>query len=148
MEVWHIWIIAGLILLVVEIFTPGFVVGSFGAACFFAALTAFMGLGAASQLGAFSVATLVFFFGVRPFYQKYLQRFDDPARLGVERILGASAVVVEPINNAENAGRIKVQGELWKAASLGDESIAAGTTVVVKKIEGVTAYVVQQKPGA
>ncbi len=29
-EAWHIWLIVGIVLMVIEIFTPSFVAGSFG----------------------------------------------------------------------------------------------------------------------
>jgi len=32
LEPWHIWVIAGLLLWIIEIFTPGFVAGVFGTA--------------------------------------------------------------------------------------------------------------------
>jgi hypothetical protein len=33
LELWHLWVIAGLALFIIEIFTPGFVMGVFGVAC-------------------------------------------------------------------------------------------------------------------
>ena len=71
MEWWHFWLIISLILFILEIFTPGFVVASFGFAGVITTLFAAIGLSFRLQLLVFAVATLFVFFTIRPLLKKY-----------------------------------------------------------------------------
>lgn len=141
MEWWHFWIIVGLILLIVEIFTPGFILASFGIAGIFTAIFAAFGFGFKMQLLIFGIFTLIIFFTIRPLLKKYFYRYDDPLRTNVHGLIGRTGKVLEEINNAENHGRVQIGGEDWRARSKNEEVIAAGTLVKVVAIEGATVFV-------
>ncbi|MEH6587665.1 MAG: NfeD family protein [Halioglobus sp.] len=87
LEFWHLWLIAGAILLTVEIFLPGFVLAGLGFAAFVAGFAHY----ATDSLGwamlAYSVAALVFFFGIRPFAMRTFMD-DKPSPFGVNAMLG------------------------------------------------------------
>ncbi len=141
MELWHIWLIAGILLFIFEIFTPGFVLASFAIACVFSGLASLLGYNFKIQIFVFSIITLIVFFTIRPLLCKYFYRFDDPLKTNVDALIGKTARVLEKIQNADNAGRVKIEGEDWKARSESGEVIEEGELVVVKKIEGVTVIV-------
>ncbi len=141
MESWHYWIIVGILLIITEIFTPGFLFASFGLGAFGSGLTAYLGFGFKYQLLAFSAVTMFIFFGIRPIYKKFFSRFDDQRKTGIEALLGKDAIVTEPIVNSDNGGRIQIGGENWKAMSENNEDIEAKETVIITRIEGATAYV-------
>ncbi|MFA6948049.1 MAG: NfeD family protein [Eubacteriales bacterium] len=51
-----------------------------------------------------------------------------------EKLVGGSAVVIEPIDNKTGAGRIKIRGTVWSAASSDDRvTFAAGDMVVLSE---------------
>jgi len=141
MEAWQLWTIIGFLLLIIEIFTPGFVLGSFGLGAFGGGLAAYWGYSLSVQLIVFSIITLAIFFGIRPLYLKYLKRFEADHKTGVQAFIGKQYKVTETISNSEDTGRIKIGGESWRARSETGEVIEAGKMVTVIKIEGATAYV-------
>ena len=55
-------------------------------------------------------------------------------------LLGRTVLVSEPIAH-DRAGRIKYEGEEWRAMAEGDAPIGAGSSVRVVRIEGVTVIV-------
>lgn len=147
MEIWHYWIIAGIILVIAEIFTPGFLLASFGVGAFGGSLLAYFECSFKIQLLGFSFLTLAVFFGIRPVYMKYFRRFGEQRETGVNALIGKSFKVTEKIINEDNTGRIKIGSESWLARSQNNGTIEAGEMVTISKIEGSTAYVTLNKKG-
>ncbi len=141
MELWHFWVMLGILLIILEIFTPAFVLGSFGLASLATAIVAALGYNLKFQFAAFSIFTLVVFFTIRPVLKKYFYRFDDQLKTNVSALVGRAGKVLETIQNSENRGRVKIGGEDWKALSIDGEEIHEGEMVIIRKIDGATAYV-------
>jgi len=141
LEIWHIWIIAGIILFIVEMFVPAFLMGSLGIGTWAAAIAAGFGASMTVQLLVFALTMIVVFFLLRPFFNKTLSRYDATAKTGIQALIGKNALVTESINSVTNQGRVKVGGELWKACSVSGQPIAEGTRVEIQRIEGVTVFV-------
>jgi len=142
-EIWHWWVIAGIVFWVLEIFTPSFVAGNVGLGCFAAAVASAVGASATWQIVAFAAMNLVGFVLVRPFFIRYLDRNSEATKMGVEGYLGRRAQVVEPIDSAQS-GRVRLGGEVWKAASDTGEAIAEGAWVRVVRMESLTLYVTEE----
>lgn len=140
-EIWHIWVVIGIVLFIVEIFVPAFLMGSLGIGAFAAALAAGFGATFSLQLAVFAVTMIIVFFLLRPFFNKTLARFDSPVKTGVHALIGREAIVSEGIDNLANHGRVKIGGEFWKALSADGRTIDPGAHVKVQRIEGVTVYV-------
>jgi len=141
MEIWQAWVVLGIILFIVEIFVPAFLMGSLGIGAWAGAIAAGFGASFAGQVAAFTVTMVVVFFLLRPFFNKTLSRFDNPTKTGVQALIGRDALVIEPIDNVTNQGRVKIAGESWKAQSVSGKPVANGVVTVVQRIEGVTAFV-------
>ena len=141
MNVWHVWTIIGIGLILAETLTGGFVVAGFGLGCLGAAVVSYLGFGAYSQITSFCIVTLIFFFGIRPVFVKYLYRFDDPKPIGVNALTGRQALVTEPIEGETLPGRIQLDGDSWRARSVSGDPIREGEAVRVVRVEGVTVYV-------
>jgi membrane protein implicated in regulation of membrane protease activity len=141
MEIHHYWIIFGIILMIAEIFTPGFLLASFGMGAFGGSLFAYWGFEFKVQLFVFSAVTMLVFFGVRPLYNKYFYKLDDQRKTGVNAFIGNNYKVTENINNSENSGRVRIGSESWRARSENDESFKMGEMIKVKKVEGSTLIV-------
>ena len=119
LELWHIWIIAGLVLWIVEIFTPGFVVGVFGAACLIVAPFAGAGIPFKMQLLVFGIATAVMSLTVRPLILKHFYGREAKVKTNVDALVGKSGMVMEVIDNASGTGRARIGGEVWRAVTPG-----------------------------
>ena len=133
---WLIWLSAGIILAILEVFTPGFFIVGIGVSLVIAALPAALGLPFWVQLLVCGAMILIFFLLVRPLVMKIPH--SDSKKTGTAALMGEEGIVVETITRIEG-GRVKVGGEVWKAKS--DETIEKDLLVVVTGVEGVTLNV-------
>mgnify|MGYP003470099601 FL=1 len=133
---WLIWLSAGIILAILEVFTPGFFIVGIGVSLVITALPAAMGLPFWVQLLVCGVMILIFFLLVRPLVMKIPH--SDSKKTGTAALMGEEGIVVETITRIEG-GRVKVGGEVWKAKS--DETIEKDSLVIVTGVEGVTLNV-------
>jgi len=134
LEIWHIWIILAVLLLIVEIFTPAFLAACLAIGCIFAGVSSLMDFGVIIQLLAFSIGTLISFFGVRPFILKYGHQKSGDLKTNVDALVGKIGKVTVAIDNFQNQGRIKVEGDDWKAESENNEIIDVGERVEIVKV--------------
>lgn len=141
MENWQIWLIAGIVLFIIEIFTPGFVLACFGLACLVACLVALSGFGIKLQLLFFSISSLFIFWQVRPFFVKYLDTSKDKIKTNVDALVGKKGIVSERIDPNTNRGRVIVNGEDWRGVSTDESVIEAGAKITVVKVEGTKLFV-------
>ena len=145
MEIWHGWLIAGIVFFCFEVFvSPDFFMASLALGCFAAALTDRLDGGLVAQFFVFSVLTLFSIFAVRPFFKKFIYRFDDPRKIGIDALIGRTARVTEGIDNASHAGRVQIDGESWQARSITDEMIGEKETVRIQRVESSMLFV--EKP--
>ncbi len=141
LSVWHFWVVVAIILFLLEIFTPGFVLASFGIGCLFSALVALADLDVRMQIVGFIVGTLLAFFGVRPLFTKYCYQASAGIKTNVDALIGKTGRVTEEINQDRGSGRALVGGDDWKAVSLNGGIIGKGTAVEVVRVEGITLFV-------
>ncbi len=141
MQLWHIWIVLGILFFIIEIFTPSFFFASLGVGAFVASISAFYGLSVTTQVVMLSLGTFVVFIGIRPILKKLQSSRADNRKIGVDALIGQKGLVLDTIDTMNHTGRIKLKGEDWKAASFDDAVIKEGAHVIVLKIEGATAFV-------
>lgn len=141
LEAYHYWIIASIILFILEISTPGFLLASFGIGTLCGSLAAYLDFEFKYQLLFFSIATAIAFFGIRPFYNKHLLKYDDNKKIGLNAYIGKVVKVIEVIYPNE-VGRIQVGGETWRAtAENSKEVFEIGQKVKIEKIDGTLIYI-------
>ena len=144
MVLWKLWIIVGVALFAAEIFVPGFFSACVGVAFFVTAIPAFFELSIKEQIVIFSIANLVIFFGMRPFFLKYLSPSKNETKTNVDALIGQIGVVSEAIDANNTQGRVKAGGDDWRALSSHGGAIAAGQKVVVLRVDG-TKLIVEPK---
>ncbi len=137
MEIWHIWLIAALILVVVEIFTQGFAVFCLAVGAVAASVASACSAGLEGQLIWFSAATLAAFVFVRPLLLKAYRKGRSGRESGVDALKGREAVVSERISAADNTGRVAVDGDDWKAVSVDGTEIPKGARVTIVDVDSV-----------
>lgn len=138
---WWIWVLAGLVLLAVEMATPGgFVAIFFGIGALVAGLLAATGLAESlwSQLLLFSIFSV----GSLLLLRRPVRRWFEPAMpaQNVDRLDGERGVVLTPIAPG-GVGRVEVRGSSWGARSSGTASLKSGDRCVVERVEGLTLWV-------
>lgn len=136
-----VWLLAGVGLVIAEMFTLTVVLGLLGVAALVAAAVGFAGAGALVQGIAFagtSVALLVF---ARPPVQRMLEKAGDGGTSTDARALtGSTAMVVERVT--DQSGQVRLNGELWRARPYaGTGPVDAGLPVSVAAVEGATLLV-------
>jgi membrane protein implicated in regulation of membrane protease activity len=142
MDVWLIWLIIAVVLLVVEMLTLTAALGMLGVAALITAGLAALGLPVPVQLLAFTGTSTIGMLLVRPIVRRQMLR-PQPQRFGVEALIGKPAYVVSEVSGLDGRVRIGgIGGEEWTARAY-DQSlvIPAGTTVDVLEISGATVLV-------
>jgi membrane protein implicated in regulation of membrane protease activity len=133
-----LWIVAGLILAVGEVFTVSFVLIPFALGAFAAAAAAGLGAPFLAQGVVFMLLSLAALFGIRPTLRRYLAPTagDSPA---VGEITGHEAIVLEQVD--ADRGMVKIDGETWQARALDAQILEPGERVHVVEIKGATVVV-------
>lgn len=134
-----LWIALLGIFIVVEGATVALVSIWFIAGAALAAVFALCGLPIWSQCVAFAVVSAVLLIFLRPFLRKYID--SKKVNTNVDALIGRKAVVAEAIDNLHGKGAVSVGGNVWTARSINEETIAADTVVIIRRIEGVKAFV-------
>lgn len=141
MEVWHIWVIVALIFVIVEIFTTGFAVMCISFGCLFGAGASALDWDVKWQLLAFAVGTVLAFLTVRPLVYKFFYNKAHEVKTNVEALVGRRAIVTERIEGELHPGRVKVDGDDWKAVTLESDPIEVGDAVEITAINSVIVTV-------
>lgn len=138
MTIWQIWLLIAALFVVIEIFTSGFAVACFSVGCVLGAILAACELSLTWQVVAFAVGTFLAFVFIRPIVMKYLDKKtnDNGVKTNMDSIIGKTAVVTEKIE--ENGfGRVKIDGDDWKAQTSDGSAVEVGTKVKIEAFESI-----------
>ena len=141
---WILWTVLGVVLVIAEVFTPGFVLLWFGVGALAAALAAFLGVGFAAQFILFIAISTALTALSRTIFVNYFTRGDEPEglRTGAATLPGQVGTVVASSQGALNEGAVKVFGSVWTAyPAEGEPPLEAGDRVVVERLQGASIYV-------
>ena len=139
LNLWQIWVIAGVILCIVEIFTPAMFFLNIGLACFIASIIAALGFAGIWQVVIFGIFSAIFLIWLRPLLLKQKQS-EKPET--IEMYIGKTAKVIEKVT--KDNGKIAIFGEEWQAKSINDEVFEVGNNVKIVKNESIVMFV--EKP--
>ncbi|MBQ8947620.1 MAG: NfeD family protein [Lachnospiraceae bacterium] len=135
-----IWIIALVVLILVELLTMGLTTVWFAGGSLVGLLLAVLGAPVWAQLIAALVVSLILLLTTRPIAIKYFNK--DRVRTNAESLIGHMAVVMTDIDNLEGVGLVNVGGQEWSARSSDDSTvIPAGSVVRILSISGVKLIV-------
>jgi len=142
---WIIWTVLGVILIIAEVFTPGFVLLWFGIGALAAALAGLLGIASLPlQFLIFALVSVSLTAASRTIFVNYFsrEREGDDLKMGVDALPGKVGTVVSSSKGALNEGAVKVYGSTWTAyPSEGEEPLEAGERVTVERIQGASIYV-------
>ncbi len=139
-ELWHYLVAGAFLFFIVEIFTAGFVAGSVGIGFIFAAVVAFFEGSYEWQIGFFALGLAISFFTIKPIMKKVMHK-DSGRKMNIDALAGRKAKVIEMIDVSSDTGRIKIDGDDWKAKSIDDSVIEEGCLVEIVKLESIIAIV-------
>ena len=133
------WLIAMIIFVVAESMTVTLVSIWFAVGALGAILVALLGGGLMLQVTVFLALAIVLLFLLRGMVRKYLA--PRVTETNVDSVIGATGIVLTPVNNIAALGQVQINGVEWSARSTDNTHIPAGAMVKVDKIEGVKVFV-------
>ena len=138
-EIWWIWMGLAAAFLIGEIFTAGFflIFLSIGAAA--AGILALLDVGYAGQFIVFTVVSGILFVFGRRFADRVTEK--QPPGIGADRFVDQEGIVLEKIDNATNAGSVRIGQDEWRAISETGDILPEGTRIKVTQIDGTRAVV-------
>lgn len=142
---WILWTVLGVILIIAEVFTPGFVLLWFGIGALCAALAGLVGVSSLTvQFLIFIIVSVALTAASRTIFVNYFSREREGSDLktGVDALPGQIGTVVSSSRGALNEGAVKVYGSTWTAyPAEGEDPLEAGDRVAVERVQGSSIYV-------
>ena len=135
-----VWLIAMIVLLVIEGIVPGLVSIWFAAGALIALLSALFGAPLWMQVMWFLLVSIVLLVLTRPLAKKYVN--SRVTATNADRLIGMDCLVTEDVDNLRGTGAVTVDGKTWTARMADQDSKALkGTIVRAVRIEGVRLIV-------
>jgi membrane protein implicated in regulation of membrane protease activity len=137
------WLVILVICVVAEVHTNAFIAIFIGFGAAIALILAFAGVAFALQAILWLIVSGVSLAALRPFAVRNFHRplgtdLSRPAKSALTNLKGMVEVTVGDENHP---GRVKIQGESWKAVTDWMEPIPVGSAIVVRKSYGTTLWV-------
>ena len=140
MDMTVVWLIAMIVLLVIEGVVPGLISIWFALGALAALLSALLHAPLWLQVVWFLVVSIISLALTRPLAKKYINSRTQPTN--ADMLIGKECVVRESIDNVLGTGAVSVNGKVWTARTESDEVKAQeGDRAVVVRIEGVKLIV-------
>jgi membrane protein implicated in regulation of membrane protease activity len=138
---WWIWFVGGLVLLLIEMITPGgFFFLFFGVAGLIVGVLSALGVGPDWVLwllfSVLSVGSLLLFRG--PLLRRIKDRHD--AERPVDSLVGAVAVLTEDLAG-HGTGKAELRGTVWNVQNAVNEALTTGRACVVVRVDGLKLVV-------
>ncbi len=139
---WVLWTVLGVVLIIAEVFTLGFVLLWFGLGALAAALLGWLGLGFGWQFMIFAVVSIALTVMSRTIFAGLFERKDENAlKMGMDSLPGQIGTVTAASRGALREGAVKVFGSTWTAFPVDDKPLEEGEKVQVVEIKGSSIYV-------
>lgn len=139
-NLWAVWLIAMVLLLIIEITMLDLIFLMLSAGAAAALIGDFLGANLPVQVGIFSVVSLLMLLAARPTALRHLNK-TDAAPTGLETMIGDHAEVLEPVDTSR--GLVRYKGEDWTARSDEVMPIPYAAEVEILKIDGAILWVKQ-----
>lgn len=134
---WQILLLAGIIFIIVEIFTPVLFFLNFALACFITAIFALFFISWNTLIPIFVVFSAIFLLFLRPLLVK--SRGNDKKTNFEEKYIGKTAKVIETVTST--GGVVSLYNERWNARSENGEEIPVDSEVKIIRNESLMLYV-------
>ena len=135
-----VWLVAMIVLLIIEGIVPGLVSIWFAIGAFDAMISAILGAPLWLQVLWFFAVSILTLCLTRPFAKKYVNSRATPTN--ADMLIGKECVVTEAIDNVLGTGAVTVGGKVWTARTEEPDGKAeTGKVMTVVRIDGVKLIV-------
>lgn len=142
-NLWQMWALVSVVCLILELTNGDFFIMCFAIGAAVTAVLSAFGIGFYGQLALFAAASVLSIFFVRPTVLKHLHRKENTRASNADALDGRIGRVSETIE--ENGfGRVAIDGDDWKAASLSGCRIEKGSRVKVVGRESIILTVTEE----
>jgi membrane protein implicated in regulation of membrane protease activity len=144
MELWIFWLIAFLLLAVVEVMTQWLTTFCFAVGSLVALLLSLFGVSPLYQLLALGIVALIAFVLFAPYFQRLHERKGKASKgqSNMDALIGRRATVVEDIVT-DGIGRVKIDGDNWQAKSTDRAAIVRNAQVEIVNYDSIVLIVKQ-----
>ncbi|MCL1893589.1 MAG: NfeD family protein [Holophagaceae bacterium] len=134
------WLVLAIVLLLVEMLTPGiFYFACFSLGAFATTIIAMLEMPIWVEWSVFFAISLLAIFLVVPIARRWMKKIPNTP-VGLDSLEGQVAHVVEDIDPVSGQGQVRLSnGAIWRAVS--DASIAKGVSVEVIRVTGTRLQV-------
>ena len=133
------WLAAMVVFLAAEATTVTLISIWFALGALGAIVVALLGGGLMLQITVFLLLAILLLLSLRGIVRKHIT--PRISKTNIDSVIGATGIVLSPVDNIAALGQVQVNGVEWSARSTDGAQIPAGTLVRVDKIEGVKVFV-------
>ena len=133
------WLAAMVVFLAAEAATVTLVSIWFALGALGAIVVALLGGNLMLQITVFLLLAILLLLSLRGIVRKHIT--PRISKTNIDSVIGATGIVLSPVDNIAALGQVQVNGVEWSARSSSGAPIEAGTLVRVDKIEGVKVFV-------
>ena len=145
-ELWLIWLILAVVMLIVEVATLTMWSLCLAAGCIVSMVCALCGAGMSIQLVALPAGSVIAYLLLVPLFRRkktFVQKSDENSRTGMDALLGRRAVVTKEIRPGELV-RARIDGDNWQVRAPGlEETLPRGADV---SVTGYESIILEVKP--
>lgn len=134
---WIIWLIAAVVFFIGEVVTDGFCLLWFSIGALVALFLTLFTDNIIILFTVFLAVAIILVVSTRKLTENFLNS-RKKVESNVNALIGKKAKIIEEIDQIEGFGKVKVNGEVWKAVTE-DSSVILniGDTVIIKAVDGV-----------
>lgn len=140
MELWYIWVIAALLLFITELFTSGFAIICLSFGALGGAVAALLDTSLEMQFIAFAIVSFIALTAIRPVLKRLFFKNGEKVATNANAIIGKHGIVCVDVD-ANDSGRVMIEGMDWRARSVDNEPLSKGTKVEVVAMESITLII-------
>ena len=129
-NMWLVWLIVSIGLLLLELTSGDFYVICFAFGAVASIVGAAIGLPLWAQVLIWAVCSVLCLYFVRPSLVRRLHGKENERKSNVDALVGRRGVVIDKIS-AGGFGYVKIDGDEWRSVSADGQEIPVGTTVQV-----------------
>ena len=133
------WLAAMVVFIAAEAMTVSLVSIWFAAGALGAIIVALLGGGLVLQVTVFLMLAVALLLSLRSIVRKHFT--PHVTKTNIDSVIGATGIVVTPVNNIAALGQVQINGMEWSARSSDNSHIPAGALVRVDRVEGVKVFV-------
>lgn len=134
---WIIWLIAAIVFFIGEVVTDGFCLLWFSIGSLVALFFTLFTDNIIILFAIFLLVAMILLLSTRKLTENFLNS-RKKVESNVNALIGKKAKIIEEIDQIEGFGKVKVNGETWKAiVDDASSTFDVGETVVIKAVDGV-----------